>query len=122
MKPIGIVQPPITYNNKLKQPNTHATNKIQFQDFLNEAQQKLKISKHASQRIEQRKIDISDVEWNKIEEKMILAKEKGLNESLVLTQNAALIVNVKNSVVVTALDRTEAGNQVFTNIDSAILI
>lgn len=122
MNPIRIVQPPITYNNKLTQQKNNETAKTQFQDLLNEAQQKLKISKHASQRITQRNINISDVEWNKIEEKMQVAKSKGLNESLFLTQNAALIINIKNAIVVTALDRTEAGNQVFTNIDSAILI
>lgn len=122
MNPIRIVQPPITYNSKLTQPKNNETTKTQFQELLNEAQQTLKISKHASQRIAQRNINISDVEWNKIEEKMQVAKSKGLNESLFLTKNAALIVNVKNAIVVTALDRTEAGNQVFTNIDSAILI
>lgn len=122
MNPIRIVQPPIIYNNKLTQQKNNETANTQFQNLLNEAQQKLKISKHASQRITQRNINISDVEWNKIEEKMQVAKSKGLNESLFLTQNAALIINVKNAIVVTALDRTEAGNQVFTNIDSAILI
>lgn len=122
MNPIRIVQPPITYNNKLTQQKNNETAKTQFQDLLNEAQQKLKISKHASQRITQRNINISDVEWNKIEEKMQVAKSKGLNESLFLTQNAALIINVKNAIVVTALNRTEASNQIFTNIDSAILI
>lgn len=122
MNPIRIVQPPIIYNNKLTQQKNNETANTQFQNLLNEAQQKLKISKHASQRITQRNINISDVEWNKIEEKMQVAKSKGLNESLFLTQNAALIINVKNAIVVTALNRTEAGNQVFTNIDSAILI
>lgn len=122
MNPIRIVQPPIIYNNKLTQQKNNETANTQFQDLLNEAQQKLKISKHASQRITQRNINISDVEWNKIEEKMQVAKSKGLNESLFLTQNAALIINVKNAIVVTALNRTEASNQIFTNIDSAILI
>lgn len=122
MNPIRIVQPPIIYNNKLTQQKNNETANTHFQNLLNEAQQKLKISKHASQRITQRNINISDVEWNKIEEKMQVAKSKGLNESLFLTQNAALIINVKNAIVVTALDRTEAGNQIFTNIDSAILI
>ncbi|GED18774.1 MULTISPECIES: TIGR02530 family flagellar biosynthesis protein [Kurthia] len=122
MNPIRIVQPPIIYNNKLTQQKNNETANTQFQNLLNEAQQKLKISKHASQRITQRNINISDVEWNKIEEKMQVAKSKGLNESLFLTQNAALIINVKNAIVVTALNRTEASNQIFTNIDSAILI
>lgn len=122
MKPIQIAQPPVTLTNQLKQPKVHTTSIKSFASVLQETQQSLKISKHASQRISQRNISISDTEWQKIEDKLTLAKEKGLNDSLFLTENAALIVNVKNSTVITALDRQEAGQQIFTNIDGAIII
>lgn len=122
MKPIQIAQPPVTLTNQLKQPKVHTTPIKSFASVLQETQQSLKISKHASQRISQRNISISDTEWQKIEDKLTLAKEKGLNDSLFLTENAALIVNVKNSTVITALDRQEAGQQIFTNIDGAIII
>lgn len=122
MKPIRIAQPPITLSN---QPKQHAIQQPPIKSFasiLQETTQTLKISKHASQRIAQRNIDISDTEWKQIEDRLSTAKQKGLNDSLFLTENAALIVNVKNSTVVTAMDRQEASNQVFTNIDGAIIL
>ncbi len=48
------------------------------------------------------------------------AREKGINDSLVLVDNVALIVNVKNNVVVTAVD--ESKDKIFTNIDGAIIV
>lgn len=121
MKPIHIIQPPITQNVTIKQPK-QIQNSASFADILTEAQQTVKISKHASQRIAQRNIEISPTEWQQIDDKLQVAKNKGLKESLFLTKNAALIINVKNHTVVTALDRQEASNQVFTNIDGAIIL
>lgn len=122
MKPIRIAQPPITLTNQPKQPKIQHNAVKSFASILHETEKTLKISKHAAQRISQRNINISNNEWKKIEDKLTLAKEKGLNDSLFLTKNAALIVNVKNSTVITVLDRQEASQQVFTNIDGAIII
>lgn len=83
---------------------------------------KLSISKHASMRMEQRQIDISPRMWEEIGRKVDEAKRKGVNDSLVLLKNAALIVSAKNSTVVTVMDRQEAGRQIFTNIDGTILM
>ena len=47
------------------------------------------------------------------------AKEKGMKESLVMVDNFAFIVNVKNNLVITAVNDTK--NAVFTNIDGAII-
>lgn len=121
MKPIRIAQPPITLSNQFKQPISKKTTNQSFADVLAKTEQ-LKVSKHASDRMMQRQIKISDAEWQKIDEKLILAKQKGLNDSLFLTENAALIVNVKNSTVVTVMNRQEASEQIFTNINGAIII
>lgn len=121
MNPIRIAQPPITLSNQLKQPKVQQASTKSFASILQQEQQ-LKISKHATQRISQRNINISESEWQQIEEKLPLAKKKGLKDSLFLTKNAALIVNVKNSTVITAMDREEASQQVFTNIDGAIVL
>lgn len=122
MKPIRIVQPPITFPNQLKPPIIKQTVNPSFAEVLSKTEQQLKVSKHASERMTQRQIKISDAEWQKIDEKLTLAKQKGLNDSLFLTENAALIINVKNSTVVTAMNRQEASDQIFTNIDGAIII
>lgn len=82
----------------------------------------LKVSKHANQRLEERNIHISDAEWQLVSDKVSEARSKGVNDSLVLMDQAALIVSAKNATVITAMDRAEAKNQLFTNIDGTIVL
>lgn len=96
-----------------------------FASHLSDAiasESKLTISKHAKYRIEQRNIEISSEKWNKIDAKLNEAKQKGVKESLVLLDNAALIVSAQNKTVITAMDRNEAESQIFTNINGTIII
>lgn len=95
-----------------------------FLEHLNEATQTttLKISKHANERLNERGITITDTEWAHITDKVNEAKSKGIKESLVLMDQAALIVSAKNATVITAMNRTEAKNQLFTNIDGTIVL
>ena len=53
---------------------------------------------------------------------MDAASKKGINDSLVLVDNLAFIVNVPNKTVVTAMDQTETDSNVFTNIDGAVIM
>ena len=46
---------------------------------------------------------------------------KGGRESLVLVDRMAFVVSVKNRTVITAVDQAGMRDQVFTNIDSAVL-
>lgn len=82
----------------------------------------LKISKHAAERLTERNIHISDAEWTRVTDMVSEAKAKGIKESLVLMDQAALIVSAKNSTVITVMDRLEAKNQLFTNIDGTIVL
>jgi flagellar operon protein len=94
-----------------------------FKKVLSELQNPtLKISKHAQERIQQRDIHISDNDWNLIEEKVQEASYKGVTDSLVILQDAALIVNAKNKTVVTAMNIEEAKSQIFTNINGTIIM
>ena len=95
-----------------------------FRDHLNKAVQpaELKISKHASERLAERNIHISETEWAHITDKVNEAKSKGIKESLVLMEQAALIISAKNATVITAMDRMEAKDQLFTNIDGTIVL
>lgn len=92
-----------------------------FKDVLTE-QQGLKISKHATERLSERNIQINDKQWQVIGEKMVEAKQKGITDSLVVIDKAALLVSAKNNTVVTAMNREEATNRIFTNINGTILI
>ncbi|PSL51195.1 flagellar operon protein [Salsuginibacillus halophilus] len=86
------------------------------------ADEPLKVSKHAADRIADRGIDISDADWDRIHEKVSEAKDKGVTDSLVLTEDAALVVSAKNETVITAMNRAEAESQIFTNINGTIVL
>ncbi|TQR38489.1 flagellar protein [Lysinibacillus sphaericus] len=95
-----------------------------FKAHLQEAtnQQELKVSKHAHERIMERKIAISEQEWQVVSDKVFEAHSKGVKQPLVLMDQAALIVSAKNATVITAMDRMEAKQQIFTNIDGTIVL
>ena len=93
-----------------------------FHDALVEAGKGLKISKHAQQRLQERNIHINDEQWAMIGQKIAEAKQKGVRDSLVITNEAALIVSAVNETVITAMNREEAQTQLFTNINGAIII
>lgn len=97
-----------------------------FKDILNQHlvnnSSLLKISKHAEKRLQERGIIINPDRWSMISEKVSEAKTKGVQESLVIVKEAALLVSAKNNIVITALDRNEAKSQIFTNINGTIVI
>ncbi len=95
-----------------------------FKQIL-DAQQKrsepLKFSKHAVMRLKQKDIQLTKAQMTKLTEGIEQADQKGINESLVLMDDVALVVNVKNKTIVTAMDKTNSA-QIFTNIDGAVLL
>ena len=107
-----------------KQLERSNTNQSSFSQMLNHYNtiEPLKISKHASERMQLRDISISDQEWNVITEKVSEAKQKGVKQPLVILDQATLIVSAANHTVITALDRQEAKEQLFTNIDGTIVL
>jgi flagellar operon protein len=106
-----------------KQPVKDAQSKSTFLEHLQQAkQQELKISRHASERMQERNIEISKDEWQHVTSRVMEARDKGVKQPLVLLDQAALIVSAKNATVITAMDRQEAKSQLFTNIDGTIVI
>ncbi len=94
-----------------------------FSDILNESFEKsgLRFSKHANSRLESRDIVLSDSQYERLSEGVTRAKDKNINETLVMMDNLAFIVNVRNNTVVTALN-PEEDSSVFTNIDGAVIV
>jgi flagellar operon protein len=82
----------------------------------------LKFSSHALNRIKDRSIAMSDDLRGKLEKAVETAAQKGSKESLILSDDAAFIVSVKNKTVITVLDRNQMNGNVFTNIDSTVVI
>jgi flagellar operon protein len=98
---------------------------VSFEDILlgrANTEKELKFSKHASGRLEQRNIDLTDSQLLRLQQGAAKAQAKGINESLVIVDQLAFIVNVPNSTVITAMDQNEAQDNVFTNIDGAVII
>ena len=92
-----------------------------FKKVFDKELQQLKYSKHTQQRLESRNIELNEADRTKLENAVNRADEKGSNDSLVFLRDMAFIVNVKNRTVVTAIDRDNLQNNVFTNIDSAVV-
>ena len=69
-----------------------------------------------------RQIDLSRQDLVKIENAVERASQKGASESLLLMDDLAFIVSVKNRTVITVIDGHNMKDNVFTNIDSAIIV
>lgn len=83
----------------------------------------VEFSNHAIKRLESRQIDV--VENDRIErlnKGVELAAEKGSEESLILVDSTAFIVSVKNNTVITTVSADDLKGNVFTNIDSAVIV
>lgn len=95
-----------------------------FAEVLNQKRtdesQELKFSKHASERLLSRNIDLSDSQKERLNHAVKAAEAKGIKESLVMMDNLAFIINVKNSTVVTAVAGGE--EKIFSNIDGAVVV
>jgi flagellar operon protein len=82
----------------------------------------LKFSAHALSRLKDRSIPMSADLLGRLEKAVDTASQKGAKESLILSSDAAFIVSVKNKTVITVVDRNQMSGNVFTNIDSTVVI
>ena len=82
----------------------------------------LKFSAHAVERLNSQNIVLKKDDVLKLNEAVKKAQVKGSKESLILLKNLALIVSIKNKMVITAVDNTNLRENIFTNIDSAVIL
>ena len=92
-----------------------------LQDKL-DSSQGVNFSRHAMNRVMERNIDLSDENIERLNEGVKLAGEKGLDDTLILLDNAAFIVSVRNNTVITTVSRDEMTGNVFTNIAGTVVI
>ena len=96
-----------------------------FQQVLTskvEQAEQLRFSKHASERLDRRDITISDEQMERLQNGAKRAGEKGIKESLVLVDSLAFIVNTKQNTVITAMNQAETSENIYTNIDGAVIM
>ncbi len=115
------------YLNNRRTGTISLNGQASFQEILEQQRagvstQELKFSKHASMRLENRNIHLSEEQRQRLESGADKAQAKGIKESLVLMDSLAFIVNIPNRTVVTAMDQTESTENIYTNIDGAVII
>ena len=104
---------------KTQNPNRIPPSKS-FREVLDSVKNsELVFSKHANERLLSRNIDLSASQLERLQNGTRRAEEKGIKESLVMVDNLAFIVNVRNNTVITAVN--EKDDKVFTNIDGAVI-
>lgn len=118
----NIVSRPYT---PLRTPATQASagNGPSFVDVMRQVesqQSQLKVSAHASQRMQQRGLQLNGEDWSQIGKAVDKAQLKGAKEAYLLYGNAGLVVNVPNRTVITAMVNHE--DTVVTNIDSVVIV
>ena len=94
---------------------------LQQRDALQQAGE-LKFSKHATVRLADRNIELSSEQLERLKDGARKASQKGIRDSLVIVDELAFIVNIPNNTVVTAMDSTETYENVFTNINGAVIM
>ncbi len=108
-----------------KQNNKSVVNSsecVSFEEVLTSKKTELKFSKHADARLHERNISLSDKQLQRLNSGARKAEEKGIGESLMIMDDLAFIVNIKNSTVVTAMDSASSEEKIFTNIDGAVIV
>jgi flagellar operon protein len=99
-------------------PSTQAP-KTSFAETL-EQTQNVRFSNHAQKRLQNRNISMTDDSMERLSNAVDKAEKRGGRSSLVMVDDLAFIVNVKDRLVVTAMDTNNRGEGVFTQIDSVV--
>lgn len=93
-----------------------------FADILAQASGKITFSQHALQRMQSRNLQLNEQDMTKLSQNIDKLAQKGAKESLVYLNDMAFVVSVANKTVITAMDGTSAKENIFTNIDSAVIL
>jgi flagellar operon protein len=97
----------------------------EFGAILDRAGSELRLSRHAQKRVDRRDLDLDPTRMQRLEGAFAQAAEKGARNSVVMLDELAVVVDVRERTIVTAMNRetsAEAGrNRVFTNVDSVVI-
>lgn len=109
--------------NQLKRQEVEENSKC-FSDVLKEAKgedsRKFKISKHASERL--KTSNFNDEDMKNIEKGFEIAEDKNSKNTVMFYKDVALIASVENRTLITAVDKNRTSENIFTNIDSVVLL
>lgn len=121
-RPVNLLE--MTARN-VAEKSTEKTGKREFKEmFSRELAQSRQVnfSRHASQRLFSRGIELSEDLLNRVADAIDKAEQKGARETLIMTDETALVVATRNRTVVTVFDRDNLREGVITAIDSAVIL
>jgi len=97
---------------------------LSFHQLLDRVQSKQEVvfSAHARERIESRKIELGQEDLLRIGEAIDKVKAKGAKSSLLMFGEVALLASITNRTIITAVDGADDREQIFTGIDSAVIL
>lgn len=120
-----VMQPQIAENTRVRpaSPRTKgAFGEILQKELQQDASQTINFSKHAAQRAEQRGIELTPVLMDRLADSVEKAQAKGATNILAFDATQAFIINVPYGRVITTMSQEEMKENIFTNIDGAVLL
>lgn len=113
---------PAEHKTAAQSPATGGFGDILQQTIAEDAAKQVNLSKHAIARAEERGINLTADLLDKLTDSVERAQEKGATNILAIDRGLAFIVNVPHSRVITLMRQDEMKENVFTNIDGAVLL
>lgn len=108
------------YNSKIRENSSNNFKSILDEKLKDHRNIGFKISNHASERL--RNINLDSIDYKKIEEGFEKAREKGSKNAVILYKDMALVASIENSTLITVVTDGRAKENVFTNIDSLVIL
>ena len=107
---------PSTQKNQVQGPS--------FNDVLSKIKspETVKFSKHAMERLNSRNIELSSDEIERLTQGVDKAKSKGVRDALIMMDNKVFVASVQNKTIITAAMDEQLKDNVFTNIDGAVIV
>ena len=116
-----VIQPITSTQN---QTDKNTVNGASFNDVLSriKSNDSIKFSKHAMDRLNSRNISLTEDEIGRINDGVNKAQSKGVREALIMMDNKVFVASVQNKTIITAVAGEQLKDNVFTNIDGAVIV
>jgi len=94
----------------------------QILEKIRENDQEIKFSKHATERLNSRNMDLSSEDMLRLKSAFTKANSKGVKDALILMDDKAFIANIHSKTIITTVSKEQLKDNIFTNIDGAVII
>lgn len=114
----------IDVNRATKTNSTNSTHEeVNFKQVLDSVKNKdqgFTVSKHAALRLNE--INFTKEDMKKIEKGFEIARDKNSKNTVMLYKDVALIASIENKTLITAVEKERAKDNIFTNVDSVVIL